>query len=197
MSPVLICEEKPKQRAKSDEALVRDCLRGSQEAWSELIEKYKALIYSIPVKYGLPPQDAADIFQGTCLELLSSLPLLREPRALPKWLIQVAHHKCHHWKLQQQRFVTSEQEDGAPEPEVPPIADALIRQTEEEQGLREAIAALPSQCRQLVRMLFFETPPRAYSEVARDLGLAVGSIGLTRQRFVERLRKQLEEMGFA
>src|SRR5260370_27126723 len=50
-------------------------------------------IYSIPVKYGLPSQEAADVFQATCAELLVRLPKLREPRALPKWLMQVAHHE--------------------------------------------------------------------------------------------------------
>jgi len=64
------------------------------------IDKYKALIYSIPVKYGLPPQEAADVFQSTCMELLIRLHELRDPQALPKWLIQVAHHKCYHWKKQ-------------------------------------------------------------------------------------------------
>src|SRR2546430_17465565 len=66
----------------SDTLLVKECLAGSEEAWSMLIEKYKALIYSIPVKYGLPPQEAADVFQATCTELLVRLPEIREPRAL-------------------------------------------------------------------------------------------------------------------
>src|SRR5713101_3097574 len=77
--------------------------RRVEEAWSLLIEKYKALIYSIPVKYGLPPHEAADVFQSTCMELLTRLPQLREPRALPKWLMQVAHHQCYRWKRQQRR----------------------------------------------------------------------------------------------
>ena len=66
----------------NDTRLVKDCLAGSEEAWSLLIEKYKALIFSIPVKYGLPPHEAADVFQSTCMELLTRLPELREPRAL-------------------------------------------------------------------------------------------------------------------
>jgi DNA-directed RNA polymerase specialized sigma24 family protein len=48
----------------------------------------------------------------------------------------------------------------------------------------------------LVELLFFETPSRAYTEVAAELDLAVGSIGFTRQKCLERLRGQLEELGF-
>ena len=45
-------------------------LQWQQEAWSGLIEKYKNLIFSIPIKMGIPRDDAADIFQAVCVELL-------------------------------------------------------------------------------------------------------------------------------
>lgn len=196
MSPATTDTEKPPLRLVSDTTLVKRCLSGQEEAWSQLIEKYKALIYSIPVKYGLPPHEAADVFQSTCVELLMHLPELRDPRALPKWLIQVAHHKCYHWKRQQQRLVSRDGEAELPEPEVPPVAEQFVRQTQEEQMLREAMASLAPRCRRLVEMLFFESPARPYTEVASELNLAVGSIGLTRQKCIERLRKHLDELGF-
>jgi len=181
----------------NDTQLVKGCLAGNEEAWSLLIEKYKALIYSIPVKYGLPPQEAADVFQATCTELLMRLPELREPRALPKWLMQVAHHESYRWKRQGQRMVSRDTDQDLPEPQIPPIAESLVRQTQEEQMLREAMAALSPQCRRLVELLFYEVPARPYAEVAKELGLAVGSIGFTRQRCIERLRRQLEDLGFS
>jgi RNA polymerase sigma factor (sigma-70 family) len=182
--------------AWNDVRLVSECLSGSEEAWSLLIEKYKALIYSIPVKYGLPPQEAADVFQATCVELLVRLPELREPRALPKWLMQVAHHQCWSWKRQSHRTLSRDSQPDLPEPETPAIAEALVQQTHEEQMLREAMTTLVPKCRRLVELLFFETPSRPYSEVARELGLAVGSIGFTRQKCIERLRRKLDELGF-
>jgi RNA polymerase sigma factor (sigma-70 family) len=197
MSPVTTDDEKSSVRTISDATLVKRCLSGQEEAWSQLIDKYKALIYSIPVKYRLPQQEAADVFQGTCMELLTHLRDLREPRALPKWLIQVAHHKCYHWKRQQQRLVSRDGEAELPEPEIPPVAEELVRQTQEEQMLREAMASLAPRCRKLVEMLFFESPSRPYSEVANELNLAVGSIGLTRQKCIESLRKRLDELGFS
>jgi RNA polymerase sigma factor (sigma-70 family) len=148
------------------------------------------------VKYNLPPQEAADVFQATCVELLVRLPELREPRALPKWLMQVAHHECYRVKRLSQRVVSRDSEEATPEPETPPIAETLVQQTQEEQMLREAMAVLTPQCHRLVEMLFFETPSRPYAEVAAELGLALGSIGFTRQKCIERLRRQLEELGF-
>ena len=181
----------------SDTLLVKECLAGNEEAWSRLIDKYKALIYSIPVKYGLSTQEAADVFQATCTELLVRLPELREPRALPKWLMQVAHHESYRWKRQSRRMVSRDSDEDLPEPGIPPIAEDLVQQTQEEQILREALASLTPQCRRLLELLFYEVPARPYAEVARELGLAVGSIGFTRQRCIERLRRQLEDLGFS
>src|SRR6202140_4502003 len=119
MSPVRAAAEKRAAPAWDDTRLVKECLRGNEQAWSLLIDKYKALIYSIPVKYGLPPQEAADVFQSTCMELLTRLPGLREPKALPKWLMQVAHHQSYRVKRQQQRLISRDGEPSLPDPETP------------------------------------------------------------------------------
>jgi len=196
MNPVTSKAPRKQPVAWNDARLVEECLSGNEEAWSLLIEKYKALIYSIPVKYSLSHQEAADVFQATCLELLVRLPQLREPRALPKWLMQVAHHECYRLKRRNQRVVSRDAEPDLPEPETPAIAESLVEQTQDEQMLREAMTALRPQCRRLVELLFFETPPRPYTEVAAELGLAVGSIGFTRQKCLERLRGLLDKLGF-
>jgi DNA-directed RNA polymerase specialized sigma24 family protein len=62
--------------------------------------------------------------------------------------------------------------------------------------LREAMVKLTPQCRRLVELLFLETPPRPYAEVAAELGLAPGSIGFTRQKCIDRLRRYLDDLGF-
>jgi RNA polymerase sigma factor (sigma-70 family) len=196
VTPVVVKQLKRASAGRDDARLVKQCLAGSEEAWSALIEKYKALIYSIPVKYGLPPHEATEVFQATCVELLTRLPDLRKPRALPKWLMQVAHHQCYRWKRQQQRVISRDAEPDLPEPVTPAIAENLVQQTQQEQLLREAMASLTAQCKRLVELLFLETPPRPYTEVAEELGLAVGSIGFTRQKCIERLRRNLDELGF-
>ncbi|HKV61372.1 MAG TPA: sigma-70 family RNA polymerase sigma factor [Candidatus Acidoferrum sp.] len=196
MSPVIAKAEKKSRNDWDDTRLVKECLEGNEEAWSLLIDRYKALIYSIPVKYGLPPHEAADVFQSTCMELLTRLPALREPKALPKWLMQVAHHQCYRVKRQAQRVISRDAEPDLPEPETPAVAEGLVQQTQEEQMLRDAMQKLTPQCRKLVELLFFETPARPYAEVAAELGLALGSIGFTRQKCIERLRRNLDELGF-
>ena len=185
------------QRAWPDTRLFRECLDGNEEAWSALIDRYKNLIFSIPIKYGFSTDDATDIFQSVCLDLLSELSKLRDAKALPKWIMQITAHKCFHRKQLQQRVELSDPHAELLERSTPSVAMEILRQAEQEQSLRQAMSELPPRCRQLVHMLFFDEPARPYQEIATELGIAVGSIGFIRQRCLERLRKRLLETGFS
>jgi RNA polymerase sigma factor (sigma-70 family) len=177
---------------------VRECLRGSDAAWAALVERYQNLIFSIPIRQGISRDDAADIFQRVCLLLIAELPHLREPEALPMWLIQVTARECLRWRRQEQRYTAgpAAELEMALSADGTPLPEEMLAQLAQEQMLREAIAGLPPRCRRLIEMLFFETPARPYREVARSLGLAAGSIGFIRGRCLTRLRRQLQSMGF-
>jgi RNA polymerase sigma factor (sigma-70 family) len=178
-----------------DGLLVAECLKGNEEAWSALIEKYKNLIFSIPIKFGFSRDEAAEIFQAVCVSVLQELSNLREPRALAAWLIRITSHKCSRWKEQWNRNIDTELEERLPN-EFQKVPEELLCQIEREQILREALAALSPECKLLVELLFFENPPVPYEELSTTLGLAKGSIGATRMRCLEKLRRGLEKKGF-
>jgi RNA polymerase sigma factor (sigma-70 family) len=184
----------------SDEKVIGRCLKGDQEAWSALIDKYKNLIYSIPIKLGMH-QDANDIFQSVCVDLLSELPRLREHRALPKWLMQTCYHKCLHYQRSAERLVElapegADSDAAFPASGVEELPEHMLVQLEQEQILRDAVLELPGKCERMVRLLFFEIPPRPYEAVAKELGMASGSIGAIRGRCLAQLKKYLEKRGF-
>ena len=182
-----------------DTRLIQECIDGNEQAWAALIEKYQHLIYSVPIRWGFSQSDASDIFQSVVAELLSHLDTLREPRALSSWLIQVTSHKCHRWRAQQLREAAPEESETAIEFAVQPgdSPEGLIEQAAREQILRQTLFGAAPRCRTLIRMLFFESPPRPYPEVAATLGIATGSVGFIRRRCLERLRKSLIRAGFA
>jgi RNA polymerase sigma factor (sigma-70 family) len=176
-----------------DEALIEACLAGDQSAWTALVNRYKNLVYSVPVRYRMSAEDSADIFQQVWLALFSELPNLRQAGALRSWLLTVANHRCFRLKRRAQFTAGSgsAMEDVASE--FPP---RWQDQAEKEQAFREAIAQIPERCQTMVRMLFYEDPPPSYADVAMRLGLAEGSIGFIRGRCLKKLRTQLERMGF-
>jgi RNA polymerase sigma factor (sigma-70 family) len=187
------------ESASSNTRLVQECLAGKEAAWAALINKYKNLIFSVPLKYGLSQEDAADVFQAVCLDLLMELTRLRNPEALPAWLISAAHHRSLRSSRRQKRFVEAgnqESSSTSSESSVVEFPEQAVRQIEQRQMLHQALSALPPRCRQLVEMLFFETPTRPYREISEIFGVARGSIGFIRGRCLERLRRRLEKVGF-
>lgn len=171
------------------------CLAEEPGAWEALIQKYKRLIYSVPMRYRFSADDAADIFQAVCIDLYRELPRLREVDALRGWLARVAANKCFHRRramgrepadLDESRVAAIESEED--------IAQTAERR-ERDQLVREAVDSLESRCSRMIRMLFFEDPPRPYDQVAKSVGLAIGSIGFTRAKCLERLERALKERG--
>lgn len=176
---------------RSDAALVEACLNGSQDSWSELIRRYKQLVYSVIRKYDVAPEDARDIFQAVCLELFTGLPRLREANAIPKWIITVTSRQCLRWKQLHLRN-TAMQSSLMVDVE----AEIDIDRLEQQQIVRRALDQVSRRCQEMIRLLFFQRPPVPYMQLAPRLGLAVGSIGFIRGRCLKRLRAELERLGF-
>src|SRR5450759_1428361 len=176
--------------AWSDEDLVAECLSGNQQAWTALVSKYKNLVYSVPMKYRMSAEDAADVFQSVWSELYNELAKLRRPGAVRSWLVTVASNQCYRWKKNQRKWG----ELADPEFDIETLAgdsgtQALHEGIEREQVMREAIQSLPERCQTMVRLLFYSDPPLPYREVAQRLGLAEGSIGFIRGRCLQKLRR--------
>jgi RNA polymerase sigma factor (sigma-70 family) len=186
----------PRTSDWSDEQLVERCLAGDQRAWTALLERYSRLVYSVPVKYRMQPEDAADIFQAVWVDVYAELGRLRQVGALRSWLVTVTAHKCFHWKRQRERTETSLEDLNGEVTDQRSLAPSVQEEVEREQLLRDAIAALPERCQTMVKMLFYRHPPLPYNEVANLLGLAEGSIGFIRGRCLKKLRKELEDRGF-
>lgn len=182
---------------RPDEWLVKECLTGNEDAWNAILDKYQKLIYSVPIRYGLPVVDAGDIYQQVCVDVLESLKYLREPRSLAAWLIRIASHRCLQWTGRERRFQSFDFEAMADSgPVTPETPDTVLHDLARGQALHQAMGEIPARCQELIRMLFFEIPAIPYEQVAKKLGIAKGSIGFIRMRCLSRLRMKLESRGF-
>ena len=188
--------DQPEQQCTSSDAyLVAECLKGNEAAWEAIINRYKRLIYSIPIKYGASSEDAADILQSVYMELFCELSKLRRAESLKSWLMVVASRKCFQWHREKRLELALDNVEGE-YPEAVAVSAPEMIEAEKEQCLREGIAQLPPRCRELVHLLFYEQPPVPYAQISHRLGLPTGSIGFTRARCLERLHKVLVQMGF-
>jgi RNA polymerase sigma factor (sigma-70 family) len=174
----------------SDRDLIRTCRSGDANAWERLLDKYERLVYSIPLNYGLPGDDAADITQVTFTILLQNLDTLPDEVPLGAWLSTVARR--HTWRLlaRQRRETIGPDEDIASDEALGGIVDDRER-WELIQWLNDGLSLLDERCCRLLSALYFDEQQPSYSEVGERLNMPVGSIGPTRARCLERLKRLL------
>jgi RNA polymerase sigma factor (sigma-70 family) len=186
----------------TDQELLAACLRGEAIAWEALLDRYAALIYSIPLKYHLSPGDAADVFQSVCVTLIEKLDTVRAPRGLGAWLITTTRRQVLALIRRHQRDQARRVSPSGPLDQ-PEIADPDLLPEEEllalerHRAVRAAVSQLPANCRTLIRALFTDPDDRmSYQQLAERLGLAMNSLGPTRARCLDRLRQLLLANGY-
>ena len=170
--------------------LVARAKSGDEQAWDALVERYAPLIWSICRRHRLDDVDADDVAQGVWLQLVDQLDKIRDPAALPGWLATTTRREC----VRVLRAVCGPHAAGyALDAETisddqAQMAEQQVLMAERHLALREAFTHLPLCDQQLIALLI-QDPPIPYAEISARLGIPVGSIGPTRGRCLDRLRR--------
>jgi RNA polymerase sigma factor (sigma-70 family) len=167
---------------------------GDRAAWDELVDRFSGLVWGVARGHRLQGADAADAFQTTWLRLVENLARIRDPQRVGAWLATTARRES-------LRIIGARSRETAQEPETldlvaddsPPLETDLLR-AERNDVVWHCLEQAPERCRTLLRVLLAE-PPLSYAEVGKLLDMPVGSIGPTRRRCLEHLRRRLEKAG--
>lgn len=170
--------------------LIMRARNGDEHAWAALVERYAPLIWSICRKYWLGDSDAADAGQNVWLQLVKQLDKIRDPAALPGWLATTTRRECERIsRSAHATHTTGHAPDVANVPDDQPSATDQLLAAERQAALRQALAQLPPCCQQLLTLLT-EDPPIPYAKISAEMGIPLGSIGPTRRRCLDKLRRQ-------
>ena len=184
----------------TDSQLIADCRRGDAAAWETLVLRYQRLIYAIPTRAGLDEYQAADVFQHVFAKLVEYLPRLEQPDRIQAWLVTTAKHET--WRLSKLEQRTTALPDAETEDESAtlvadtPLPEDVIQQLESQHLVRTALTEIDERCRKLLTLLFYRDDIPSYAEIAAKSGVPEGSIGPTRARCLQKLKKVLVEVGF-
>jgi RNA polymerase sigma factor (sigma-70 family) len=173
------------QREVTD--LVRSAVDGDQNAWREIVRRYLPLVWSVARSHRLGSADAADVTQRTWIRLTEQLVRLRDPERLPAWLATTARRES--WRVQtvRRRELPTDRIEDTPEVDGP---ESQAMRSARDRVLWQAFATLTERCQRLLGILA-RAPELTYAQVGNAIGMPLGSIGPTRKRCLDVLRRRL------
>ena len=169
-------------------ALVAAARDGDRAAWEALLERHDRVIASVCRAHRLSDADAADVRQTTWLRALEHLYRLQDPDRIHAWLATVARHECLRLLRHAARVRPYDEEVLQRQSDASAVPDAHLLASERRAAVRGAVTSLRRQDRVLLGLLYSEPAP-SYADIGRRLRMPVGSIGPTRGRVLERLRR--------
>ncbi|MBL8288040.1 MAG: sigma-70 family RNA polymerase sigma factor [Rubrivivax sp.] len=189
-------------RDDDDAALVARCRGGDRSAWEALVRRYQRLVYAIARRSGLDEATAGDVFQTVFLRLIQHLPRLAEPARLQAWIVTTAKREAWLQHRRAERLLSlsaAAGADAAPDPEAEEQAiadpaagpDEALAHWQQLAAVQRGLERLDERCRRLLQALF-GAESAGYEEVAARLGVPLGSIGPTRARCLEKLRRSID-----
>jgi len=171
-------------------SLVEAAAAGDEYAWHEIVDRYTPLLAVVIRRFRLTTAETQDVTQTVWLRLVEHLSGLREPRALPMWIITTSKRESLRYLSDRRRTVPYDPLDpswlASPADVAEPVADLL--RAERHEALLAGLAELPARQRELL-LLLVEDPPLSYAQISQRTGIPPGSIGPTRGRALERLRQ--------
>jgi len=177
--------------------LVTRARNGDKQAWDALVERYGPLVWSICRRHQLTGAEASNVGATVWLQMADQLDHLPVPTALPGWLATAAVRECRRALRATHRLPSAGQlldaetlpgeQAGVAEHELL-VAERELLAAEQHAALREAFARLSPSCQQLILVLT-EDPPMTPVQISARLGIPVDSIGRTRSRCLDKLRR--------
>ncbi len=182
-------------RSVSVSALVQGARDGNSGAWEELVARFGGMIAATGRRYRLSPADIAELQQTTWLRLVENIHRVEQPERVGGWLATTARRESLLLVKRAAKYYSGADQmlvnmaDGSlPEPDARPIAG------EREAVVHAAWGRLKPRCQELLSLLVSDEPV-GYSNLSTLLQMPVGSIGPTRARCLEHLRRLVAEEG--
>jgi RNA polymerase sigma factor (sigma-70 family) len=157
-------------------------------AWTELLRRHTPKMAAVARSFDIDRATADDLVQTAWLRFLERSDQLREPGSVGPWLCMVVRNEARRLVTRRRAVPVGDGWELAPADLPEPTSNVVAG--EEAIALRSAFAKLGEACRQLLTLMIAD-PPLSYDEIAVALDRPRGSLGPTRQRCLDQLRKLL------
>ena len=181
-----------------EELLVKQSLKGSHEAFEELVIKYEKSIYNIAYHYLLDRELALDISQETFLQAYQSLKALKDQTAFGAWLKRICRNKCLDYlrKNKEQNLsleeIMSAETTLAKLPAEETTPEKSVAEKENIAHLERLLKEMPAEYREVLILRAFED--YSYEEIAQATKSSLGTVKSRIFRAKKMLKEQYERV---
>jgi len=177
--------------------LVAGCRQGNKDDWAELIDRLSPFIFSICFRYRLSREESFDIFGKVSLLLLEKLKELRDDSRIFGYVSTITQREAAALKSRNRLFVEGRHDAAAVSKEGVTLSmQPSLELKHDLSVMARAYGELSTRCRELLRMLFLDSDDITYDEISAAMDIPVPSIGPTRRRCLEKLRKLMRKHGY-
>jgi RNA polymerase sigma factor (sigma-70 family) len=189
-----LVDQKPSGVDQGLAEIVAAAADGDERAWEHLSNRFGNMVLAVARSCRLGDADVGEVFQTTWLRLVESIGRIEQPDRIGAWLATTARRESLRLIRGKARIAfDADVFEYLPDPTAPSV-DATLLTEERSVAVRAAYAKLPPRCQRLLGLLAGSDPP-SYQDVSRILDMPIGSIGPTRGRCLEHLRRILLEAG--
>jgi RNA polymerase sigma factor (sigma-70 family) len=175
--------------------LVEAARNGDQGAWNALVERLAPTVWATARRHRLNSSDAADVFQTTWLRLLEHLDRIEQPERVAGWLATTARRECFRiLRLAGRQVANGDDFDLRLDLAASAPLEQDLLAAERERVIEELLDKLPSRARRLLRLLTAESG-LSYRDISESMSMPIGSIGPTRARALEQVRRLATQTG--
>lgn len=185
-------EPKP-ERAGSDAALLIEAIAASRdrEAFTRLFEHFAPRVKSLMLRSGATSGQAEELAQETLLTVWRKADLFDSARAGPAaWIFTIARNLRIDGLRRAGREANAVMNMDVAPGEGDRLDDLFIT-SEQDEGVRAALTYLNEDQRRVVHLSFVQDKPHA--EIARELGIPLGTVKSRIRLAMNRLRQVLDE----
>jgi len=156
-----------------------------RSAFARLFGHFAPRVKSYMLRLGAAPEAAEELAQEAMLSVWRKAALFDPARAgASTWIFAIARNLRIDAIRRERRPKIEDDPTDAPEAEA--AADAVVEAGQRDARLREAVAVLPADQAEVVKLSFFQD--KAHSEIARDLDLPLGTVKSRLRLALNRLR---------
>lgn len=178
----------------SDEELLQQNLAGNQDAFPEIVDRYKGYVFAIILNLIPAGSDAEDIAQEVFLQVYRSLPEYRSHN-FKAWLGKITVNKTLDWKRSQRKHAQQENLDweGLVDENENSAPDIVLLHKENRQHLEQICRQLPLIYSQVIYHYYFES--KSYAEIAQKDGISIKTVESRLYRARTLIKRQWKEGG--